>query len=236
MSSENAPDPVTDALQGYTTCDISDALLKLKHPHGGFLTGLTMYSPNYPDDSTKIVGRAFTVKYIPRSEEAAVNLEGHYIDQVAPGSVVFISAPQGTVNALYGGLMSCRAQYLGAAGTVVDGRIRDLREHRQLAYPVFARGMSTVSPQEKLRVGEVNCRVSLQSPEQLDTIISPGDYLIGDIDGVVCLPQALAEQVVALMPSQVVADEGIMGALKNGGSFTNASKEHRAGIKSAEDL
>lgn len=124
----------------------------------------TMYSPNYPDDSTKIVGRAFTVKYIPRSEEAAVNLEGHYvrpwpfsarilptlttipsvqIDQVAPGSVVFISAPQGTVNALYGGLMSCRAQYLGAAGTVVDGRIRDLREHRQLAYPV---GPSLANP------------------------------------------------------------------------------------------
>lgn len=80
-----------------------------------------MYSPNYQDDSTKIVGRAFTVKYIPRSEEVAVNLEGHYvrpgvfsarilptsttipyvqIDQVAPGYVVFISAPQGTMNAL----------------------------------------------------------------------------------------------------------------------------------------
>ncbi|KAI4105748.1 MAG: hypothetical protein LQ339_003310 [Xanthoria mediterranea] len=216
MSSENAPDPVTDALQGYTTCDISDALLKLKHPHGGFLSGPTMYSPNYQDDSTKIVGRAFTVKYIPRSEEVAVNLEGHYIDQ--------------------GSLMSCRAQYLRAAGTVVDGPIRDLREHRQLAYPVFARGTSTVSPQEKLRVGEVNCRVPFKSPEQLGIIISPGDYLVGDIDGVLCLPQALAEQVVALMPSQVAADERIMGALKNGGSFTNASKEHRAGMKSAEDL
>lgn len=65
------------------------------------------------------------------------------IDQVASGSVVFISAPQGTVNALYGGLMSCRAQYLGAAGTVVDGRVRDLREHRQLAYPV---GPSLANP------------------------------------------------------------------------------------------
>lgn len=56
--------------------------------------------------------------------------------QMPPSAVVFISAPQGTVNALYLGLMSCRAQYLGAAGTVVDGRFRDLREHRQLSYPV----------------------------------------------------------------------------------------------------
>ncbi|KAL8850525.1 MAG: hypothetical protein Q9221_004573 [Calogaya cf. arnoldii] len=94
-----------------------------------------MYSPNH-QDSTKVVGRAFTVKYVPKSDETAVNFEGHYIDQVPPGSVVFISAPEGTVNALYGGLMSCRAQYLGAAGTVVDGRLRDLSEHRQLSYPV----------------------------------------------------------------------------------------------------
>jgi len=40
------------------------------------------------------------------------------------------------VNACYGGLMSNRAKYLGAAGTVIDGRLRDLSEHRELGYPV----------------------------------------------------------------------------------------------------
>ena len=71
--------------------------------------------------------------------------------------------------------MSTRARYLGAAGTVVDGRIRDLQEHRDLEYTVryissllrkanililpmqqvFARDVGTTSPQETLRVGEV---------------------------------------------------------------------------------
>ena len=71
--------------------------------------------------------------------------------------------------------MSTRARYLGAAGTIVDGRIRDLQEHRDLEYTVryvsnllpkakililsiqqvFARDVGTTSPQEVLHVGEV---------------------------------------------------------------------------------
>lgn len=54
---------------------------------------------------------------------------------IPAGSVVFISSPN-TVNAVFGGLMSNRAQASGAVGTVVDGRIRDLQEHRALGYPV----------------------------------------------------------------------------------------------------
>lgn len=53
--------------------------------------------------------------------------------------------------------MSNRAKYLGAAGTIVDGRIRDLQEHRDLGYPVFARGVGTAAPQGEVKVGEV-CR------------------------------------------------------------------------------
>ena len=52
----------------------------------------------------------------------------------------------------------------------------------------------------------------------------------------VCLPQVLVEKVIALMPSQVAADEKIMEALKNGVSFTDASRQHRACVKSAKDL
>jgi regulator of RNase E activity RraA len=56
------------------------------------------------------------------------------IDSVPAGAVIFISAPK-TVNAVYGGLMTRRARVSGAVGTVVDGRVRDLQEHRGLGYP-----------------------------------------------------------------------------------------------------
>ena len=41
------------------------------------------------------------------------------------------------INACYGGLMSTRAQVSGAVGTIIDGRLRDLQEHRDLSYPVL---------------------------------------------------------------------------------------------------
>lgn len=51
--------------------------------------------------------------------------------------------------------MSTRAKYSGAEGTVVDGRIRDLQEHRDLNFPVFAREVGTTAPAEVVRVSEV---------------------------------------------------------------------------------
>lgn len=60
------------------------------------------------------------------------------IDSVPSGSIIFISAPSETVNAVYGGLMTTRAKALGVVGTIIDGRLRDLQEHRDLEYPVKA--------------------------------------------------------------------------------------------------
>ncbi|KAL8923478.1 MAG: hypothetical protein Q9208_004606 [Pyrenodesmia sp. 3 TL-2023] len=222
-----------------------------------------MWSPTRQEGPTKIVGQAYTVRFVPKNEPSKAKIEGHYIDRVPPGHVLFVSGPQGVINALYGGLMSRRAQALGAVGTIVDGRIRDLEEHRDLDYTVrfspdsfghpifvpylrwqtltlgvkvFARDTSSVSPQEKLHVGEVNEPVTLQSPEQPDTVIKPGDYLIGDVNGVVCLPKHLAEGVLALMPSQVEADERIAEDLDKGKGFEQASKEHRAHVRKVRDL
>ena len=74
----------------------------------------------------------------------------------------------------------------------------------------------------------------MQSHDQ-DTWIIPGDYLIGDLNGVICLPKALAEKVVALMASQVEADEKIARDLVQGRPFQEASKEHRAKVKQLQD-
>ena len=71
--------------------------------------------------------------------------------------MVFISSPAGTINAVYGGLMSTRAKASGAVGSVIDGRIRDLQEHRNLDYPVFAKSVGTPAPYEQVRVAEVCC-------------------------------------------------------------------------------
>ncbi|KAM7194047.1 RraA-like protein [Naviculisporaceae sp. PSN 640] len=218
-------DPIVEALQEYTSCDVSDALIKLKFRNGGFLSGLTMWSPERQDGSTKIVGPAYTVEYA-RLDDPRPKYPTHYIDSVPAGAVVFVSCPPKIPNAVYGGLMSTRAKASGAVGSVIDGRFRDVQEQRDLGYPIFARDVGTAPPAELLKVVGVNVPVKLQTDEQ-DMTIRPGDYLIGDINGVVVLPKELAEQAIPLMAKQVEADSKMAVAIAGGMSFTEASKMYR---------
>lgn len=70
----------------------------------------------------------------------------------------------------------------------------------------------------------------LQSEDQ-DAVINPGDILIADLNGVVCIPQGLADKIVDLMASQAEADEKVAADIKAGKTFTEASKEHRSKVK-----
>lgn len=208
-----------------TSCDVADALLKLKQPYGGFLAGISMWSPERQAGPTKIVGPAYTVKYAWHSDPAP-KVPGHYIDGVPRGAVIFIASPP-TPNAVFGGLMATRAQYSGAVGTVIDGRLRDLQEHRDLGYPVFARDVSTTAPQEVAKVVGVDVPVHFSGAHDQDVTIRPGDYIVADLNGVVVLPRDLAEQALALMPPQVAADEQMAAAIREGMLFVEASKKFR---------
>jgi regulator of RNase E activity RraA len=73
----------------------------------------------------------------------------------------------------------------------------------------------------------VNVPVKLQTDEQ-DMTINPGDYLIGDLNGVVVLPKELAEKAIPLMAKQVTADEKMAAAIKEGMSFAEASRKFRS--------
>ncbi|KAL4987429.1 ribonuclease E inhibitor RraA/Dimethylmenaquinone methyltransferase [Aspergillus falconensis] len=217
---------IISRLQQWGTCDVADGLSKLKYPNGGFLEGLTLYSPQFQAGDTKIVGQAFTVKFVPKTAETAPKLTGNYIDTIPKGAVVFISQPPPQVNAVYGGLMTLRAQALGAAGVVIDGRVRDLGEHRALNFPLFAKSVGTTAGAEVCRPSEVNIPVRLHSDHQ-DAWIQPGDYIIGDLNGVVRLPRELAEQVLDAIPAIAEADAKCAEGIKAGRTVQEVFKEFR---------
>lgn len=148
------------------------------------------------------------------------------IDEVPSGSIIFVSSPPDIPNAVYGGLMSTRARYLQAAGSVIDGRFRDLDEQRALNFPIFARDVGTAPPYKMVKVAAVNCPVKLQSEYQ-NIVINPGDYLMGDLNGVVVLPKDMVGKALDLMKKRVEADEKVRKEIEGGMSFVEASKKFR---------
>jgi hypothetical protein len=109
------------------------------------------------------------------------------------------------------------AMYIGETGWA-------LTEHME---QVFARDIGTAPPYELVKVVDTNVPVKLQTDEQ-DVTIHPGDYLIGDLNGVVVLPKDLAEKALPLMAKQAEADAQMAVAIGNGMSFTEAGKKFRA--------
>ncbi|KAJ5735304.1 RraA-like protein [Penicillium malachiteum] len=220
-------DGIVKELRKFTTCDICDALIKINSSrvkHGGFLPGLTMWSPQRQEGETKIVGPAYTVKYVPL-DDPRPKFPSHYIDSIPEGAVIFVSSPQ-TPNAVYGGLMSTRAIVNMAAGAVIGGRFRDLEEQRMQNFPVFARDIGTAPPYETVKIVAVNEPVKFQVDGR-EEIVEPGDYLMADLHGVVVLPASLAQQALPLMEKQAKVDSQVSAAMKVGMPFEEACEEFR---------
>lgn len=73
---------------------------------------------------------------VETSDKTSPSPEKHFVDYNEAGSIMYIQQPKGLPSACWGGLMSTRAQYLKAEGVIIDGRMRDIREHDELNFPV----------------------------------------------------------------------------------------------------
>jgi 4-hydroxy-4-methyl-2-oxoglutarate aldolase len=143
----------------------------------------------------RICGPAVTVLEAATDEFVPPQHALDLIDEAEPGSVIVISIEGGETDvAVWGGLMTAGAVANGHAGAVLDGAVRDLTEiRRDYGFPVYARDVSpgttlgryrTVASQVPVRVGGV--------------MVHPGDIVVGDVDGVVIVPKAQAEEVLKM--------------------------------------
>jgi 4-hydroxy-4-methyl-2-oxoglutarate aldolase len=143
----------------------------------------------------RICGPAVTVLEAATDEFVPPQHALDLIDEAEPGSVIVISIEGGETDvAVWGGLMTAGAVANGHAGAVLDGAVRDLAEiRRDYGFPVYARDVSpgttlgryrTVASQVPVRVGGV--------------MVHPGDIVVGDVDGVVIVPKAQAEDVLKM--------------------------------------
>lgn len=154
---------------------------------------------------------------VDASDKSAPTPSTHFADAIPKDAVVFVSQPKGYISACWGGLMSTRARKLGAAGVVIDGRFRDIAEHRELGMGLFARGVSILGSNTFTRSSELNVPVPYENSEVGGkVIVHPGDYILGDADGVVVVPEDKVEDCVQLCQERYDIDEETRSCLEQG--------------------
>lgn len=152
-----------------------------------------------------LAGPAFTVKTRPGD-----NLMVHKaIAMAQPGDVIVVDAGGDITNAIIGELMVATAKRKGLAGFIIHGAIRDSAELGSGDFPVYAMGVTHRGPY-KDGPGEINVPVSFGG-----MVIQPGDLILGDADGCLCVPLSDVEAVYEATVAKNEAEVQMMDDIAN---------------------
>lgn len=150
--------------------------------------------PMHP--GTKIVGTAKTLRFVPGREDLFESHGGGYnaqkraFDAVGEGEVIVIEARGEAGSGTLGDVLALRALTRKAAGIVTDGGVRDYDAVAEIGIPVFSAGAHPAVLGRKHVPWEHDVTIGCGG-----TTVQPGDIIVGDGDGVIVLPPALAEEV-----------------------------------------
>lgn len=152
-----------------------------------------------------MAGPAFTVKTRPGD-----NLMIHKaIDMAEPGDIIVVDGGGDLTNALFGEIMLAQSVRRDLGGMVINGAIRDSAAIRNQSFPVFATGVTHRGPY-KDGPGEINVPIAIDG-----MVIEPGDLMIGDDDGVLCVPFDHAQGVAGETRAKQEAEVRTMQAIAN---------------------
>jgi len=168
-----------------------------------------------------LAGPAFTVKTRPGD-----NLMVHKALHMArPGDVIVVDAGGDLTNAIIGEIMSGTAEQRGLAGIVINGAIRDVGVIGKGHFPVYAAGVTHRGPY-KDGPGEINIPISLDG-----MVINPGDLILGDEDGLLCIARDDAQSVYAAAHAKHQQEEKMLVEVANGTLDTGWIDETLARLK-----
>jgi len=168
---------------------------------------------------TRCAGRAVTVREIAgrRGDYTSDDFKvGQIIDAAGTGDILVIDLG-GQCVSTFGGLATLAAKTRGIGGLVADGGVRDREEMVELQFPVFARHMTPLTGRTRLTVAGINEAVSCGGVR-----VRPGDVIVADGSGVVCIPAESAERVAELATRYAEDDRRAAAELARGLSFSQA--------------
>ena len=178
-------------------------------------------------DDMMVAGRAMTVLEADSFEELSHGSQNplmgkpfglmlEALDDLKENDV-YICTGSSPKYALWGELMSTRAQILGAAGAVVDGYSRDTKGILELDFPAFSYGRYS---QDQAPRGKV---IDFRVPIEIEGVrVNDGDIVFGDLDGVVVVPKEVEKEVIQRAYQKAVGEKEVALAIKGGMSCVDS--------------
>jgi len=187
---------------------LADVLDALGHRTSALPIDIRPLKPDW-----KIFGRAATLSAVAvqAEPEKPYAVELACIDSLKAGDVLIATTSGDRSSALWGELLSTSARAHGARGAVIDGLTRDAAKILSMDFPVFAAGYSPLDSKGRLDAVHFGRTIQVGS-----CTIDPGDWIFGDIDGVVVIPAGLADPAFSRALEKVSGENRVRIELAKG--------------------
>ena len=217
MTAATMTDEARELYSKATTASLTAQLVK----RGLRTRAISNIGPINPD-TPRVFGPAYTLRYIPMREDLATgaamadpeNPQRKAIEVMPAGHVLVADTHGLDVSGTLGDILVARLRVRGVAGVVSDGPMRDIAELENIDFPVFARGNAAPPSYASMLAADAQVPIGCGG-----VAVFPGDIVIGDEDGVVILPAAIAEEVARDAVEQDRLEAYVRQRIENGDSI-----------------
>ncbi len=207
-----------ESLEKLYSAVVGDVLDKMGYRAQGFSSRIGALTP-----ARCVSGRIFTAKVVNVNEvpPEPYKLEMEAIDTMKEGDVLVVDAGHNREASFWGELLSTACMAKGVRGIVMSTCTRDLWALEKMDFPVFGIG---VTPADSLGRMDV---VSYGEPIEIDGVsMKNGDYILGDHDGVVTIPEEVADEVIAKALEKVSGEDTVREELAAGVPVAEVFKKY----------
>ena len=193
------PADLVKRVRAFPTAMLSDAMNKMNTMEAGIVP---IWASPMP-----LCGPALTVRIRPGDNAMCVKA----IALAHAGDVIVVQASRDRTHSIWGGIMALQAKANGIAGLVTDGLVRDTAQLRQAEFPVWAVGVTPLAPARSVPPGQIGTSIVCGN-----TIVSTGDIVVADEDGVVVIPADDLERVLTIAAERVMKEAAWIDGIRRG--------------------
>ncbi|MEV7649046.1 ribonuclease activity regulator RraA [Arthrobacter sp. NPDC089319] len=221
MSDQQQPplgDDVFELLSRVSTSTLATQLFKkgIRQP---FMVGLSPVGDRFDG----FVGEAYTMRFIPAREDidplddpyrTGNVLQWEAVEQVGRRQVIVVDSRGDISAASAGDMLITRAMNRGAAAFVTDGALRDGHAVSEMGFPAYAKCITATTRPASFHVAELQVPIGCAG-----VAVYPGDILVGDRDGIIVVPRALAAELAAPAADQEALEQYLHSRVRGGESL-----------------